>query len=156
VILGVGESMEVSSITGLIVNLGASAAAVFVCWFLVTKFLERQKEQQTCVMDCQANLLALAKEKGEVLRENALAMRQNAQATEELGGLIQQMVNVLEDIKHDVPPGQLVAANTAAIDKLVTSTESLVSGLRFAAEHLPPSAVVVPAAAIELEPKGKR
>jgi hypothetical protein len=137
-----------TSIISLIGAMGASGAAVFVTWFLTTSYLQRQKEQQTCIVDCQTQLLALAKDKGEVIRQNAVAM-------DRLSGLIGQMAAILEKIEHDVPPGKLVADNTKAIDRLEKATESLVSGLRFAAEHLPPSTVAVPSSVALAGPKDK-
>jgi hypothetical protein len=137
-----------TSIISLIGAMGASGAAVFVTWFLTTSYLQRQKEQQTCIVDCQAQLLALAKDKGDVIRQNAVAM-------DRLSGLIGQMVSILEKIEHDVPPGELVAANTKAIDRLEHATENLVSGLRFAAEHLPPSTVAVPTSVAIARPKNQ-
>jgi hypothetical protein len=148
-----------TSIISLIGAMGASGAAVFVTWFLTTSYLQRQTEQQSsylqrqkeqegCMVECQAQLLSLAKDKGDVIRQNAVAM-------DRLSSLIGQMVVILEKIEHDVPPGELVAANTKAIDRLEHATENLVSGLRFAAEHLPPSTVAVPTSVALARPESK-
>jgi hypothetical protein len=84
-----------AAIIGLIGSLGSAAAAVFVCYFLVTKFSDQTDKALAQFLQQlrgqHDELMALAKDKGQIIREDTAASQRLSLAIEQMTARLAQI-----------------------------------------------------------------